>query len=183
MGMSGLYSSGISMPSIAPSFFVCLMWGILLAVVAIAVFVVLVFAVCKLMGAACTFQDVLIACGAHSVFVTFLLLVTFLLFFVNLQLGIVFLAGTLIAWVVAGVLTVQTLVPDATPAKLWISYIAAALITLVAGYFMAGQAFTGSVREVSISYQGESHTIGEAMDLVGSMDYLELLDQLLDEIY
>lgn len=181
MGLNGFSSFGSSMPKIAPSFFMSLLFGILIAVVAILVFAALIFALCKLTGAAHSFQDVLIVCGAHSTFVTVLLLVSFLLFFLNLNLGMLFFAGALLAWAITGVLSVQSLTTDST-AKTWIIYIVVALITIVIGYFVASKAMGGAVKAVSISYLGESHTIGEAMELVGMDDFDDLFAKIIQEL-
>lgn len=180
MGMTSL-SSYSSIPKIGPSFFMSLLFGILIAVVAILVFAALLFALCKLTGVTCGFQDVLIVCGAHSTFVTVLLLISFLLFFLNLNLGLLFFVGALLAWAITGVLSVQSLTTDSS-AKTWILYIVVALITVVIGYFVATKAMGGAVKAISISVMGESHTIGEAMEMAGMGNFEDMFSAILKEL-
>ena len=169
MGLSGLGSlASAALPSVGPSFIMSLIWGIVASVVAIAVFVVVVFGVAKLMKANCTIQDVLTLCGAHSLFVTALLFVSFILFFLSLQLGIIFFVAALIAWMVMGVVTVQTITTDMASGKFWMLLIAGMLVTLLVSGFVGSKCVGGAVNAITISAQGQSISIGEIMESEGA---------------
>ena len=150
---------------IGPSFIMSLIWGIVAAAVAIAVFVVVVFAVLKLMQVNCTIQDVLVLCGAHSLFVTALLLISFILFFLNIWLGLIFFSGAMIAWVVMGVVTAQTLTTDMASGKFWMLLIAGILVAQLVGGFVASKCIGGAFEAITISAAGQSMSIGQLMDL------------------
>lgn len=183
MGLSGLSGLTASVPRFGPSFIMSLIWGIVAAAVSIVIFVAIVFAVCKIMGGSCTFQDALIACGGHSLFVTALLLISFILFLINLQLGMIFFMGALVAWVATGVLSAQAITQDTNPGKFWICYIAGVLITLLVSGFVASKCFSGAVNAVSISYEGQTVTVGEMMERAGNVSMEDILDQAVESIF
>lgn len=186
MGLTGGFSGGSLFgtgPSIDASFLMCLIYGILIAVVAIVIFALLVFAVAKIMKSNCTFKTALIACGANSLFVTALLVLTFLLFFLSIRIGIVLLIAALIAWVATGVISAQAITPATEQGKFWMLYIVAALITLLVAGFIGSKFFGGAVGATSISYAGESITISEALESAGDWDFEDLLEDVIYDLF
>ena len=184
VGLSGLGSLvGSAVPSIGPSFIMSLIWGIVAAVVGIALFVVVAFGVAKLMKANCTIQDVLILCGAHSLFVTALLVISFILFFLSIWLGAIAFSAAMIAWMVMGVVTVQTITPDKALGKFWMLLIAGMLVVQLVGSYVGSKCVGGAVNAVSISYQGQSMSIGEMMDEAGNPSISDIIGEAFSELF
>ena len=180
--MLGGYS-GFDMPSVSASFLFCLIFGLLSAAIAIVVFILLVFAVAKIMKSACTLKDVVIACGAHSIFVTVLLLADFILMFLSIRLGLAVFLFAMVAWIVMGVPTGQAVSPNSEQGKLWMLYIVAVLVALLVGSFCASKFFGMSLMETSISAAGQEFTIGEALEQAGMLDFDDLMEQAIYELF
>ena len=183
MGLSGLSSLGVSVPKFGPSFIMSLIWGIVAAVVAIVVFAAIVFAISKIMGSNSTFQDALIACGGHSLFVSGLLAISFILFFLSIQLGLIFFVGALLAWVAMGVLSTQAITQNTNPGKFWICYIAGVLVALLLSGFVASKCFGGAVNAISVSYEGRTITVGDALEQAGNPSLDDILDEALGDMF
>ena len=183
MGLSGLSGLGASVPKFGPSFLMSLIWGIVATAVAVVVFVAVVFAVSKMMGSNGTFQDALIACGGHSLFVTGLLVLSFILFFLDIRLGLIFFVGALLAWAIMGVQSTLAVTQNTSVGKFWICYIAGVLITLLVSGFVASKCFGGAVNAISISYQGEKITIGEIMEQAGGFSLDDVLEEGLGDLF
>lgn len=180
-GLSGgLFSSG---PSISPSFFMSLIFGILAAAIAIVIFGLLIFAIAKIMKTNCSIKDVLIACGANSMFVTILLVVTFLLFFVSFTLGFIFFILSMLTWICLGIPTVQALGTSAESGKFWISYIVVVLVALLVGGWIGGKFFGLSVGAIKISYGNQSVSVNQMIDGIGGLDVEDLLEDMMDSIF
>lgn len=183
MGLSGLSGLSASVPKFGPSFIMSLIWGIVAAAVAIAVFVLIVFAVSKIMGSNSSFQDALIVCGGHSLYVTALLLLSFILFFLSIQLGLIFFVGALLGWVAMGVLSARAITQDTNPGKFWMCYIAGVLVTLLVSGFVAGKCFGGAVKAISVSVQGQEITVGDALEQVGNPSLDDILEEALGDMF
>lgn len=105
--------------------------GLLCDAICVILFVALLFAGAKIMGSACTFQDALMACGCHSIFITALMLITFLGFLIAIQLGVWLLIFTLILWIALGVPSFQAIIPEMESGKSWLIYLAAVAVTII----------------------------------------------------
>ena len=136
-GVLGSFGRGLpGGVSIALSFFISLFLGILLAAICVMILTLLIFAMAKIMKSACSFKDILIGCGAHSVFVTALYVLAFLFFFVHMQAGMLFLTAAALTWVVLSVSVIQELIPSTEKGTFWLCTIAVVLITYLVGYWL-----------------------------------------------
>ena len=126
--MSGGYAS--------VPFQVWFLGGLLGDAICVILFVALLFAGAKIMGSTCTFQDVLMTCGCHSVFVTGLMLITFLGFLIAIQLGVWLLIFTLILWIALGVPSFQAVVPEMESGKAWLVYLGVVIVTMLLSMFL-----------------------------------------------
>lgn len=112
--------------------------GLLGDAIAVIIFVALLFGGAKILKSGCTFQDAVIACGCHSVFITILMVIDFLCFLISLQLGIWVMFLTLILWVALGVSSFQMIAPELESGKAWLIYLAVAAITIVLSLLILG---------------------------------------------
>lgn len=138
-----------------------MIFGILAAAAAIAIFVVIVFAVSKIIGSNCSIQDAVVAAAAHTPIVTALMLVSFLFFLFFMPLGVIFLVIAMLAWMVLAIPTLQALAPNASQNRFWVCAIAGILAALLIGGFAAYS--IGSVAVGSATYRDgkETYTIKE----------------------
>ena len=110
--------------------------GLLGDALAAAIFMGLLFAGAKILKSNCSFLDVVIANGCHSVFVTIMMLVTFLFFLISYELGTVLAIVTLILWVALGVSSFQLITPEMESGKSWLLYLGAVAITAIVVWFI-----------------------------------------------
>ena len=160
----GLGGIGVSV-SIGPSFLMSLVFGILAGAAAIFLQVLVVFAVTKIMGVNRTFPEIMMICAAHSPFVTVFLLASFVLFFIYMPLGSIFLMGAMVTWIMLSVLCLQTLVPGASQGKFWICAILGALVTLLVGCWLV----TWLCGFIPIESGDMSITINDMMKQIGNL--------------
>ena len=122
---------------VGPPFFTSFLIGLLIAVISVAIYVVVVFGVSKILGSRAGFVEALVASGGHSVYVTALLLLSFITFFLATWLGAIFFAIAMLVWVMLAVPTTQTITPNAKEGTLWLLMIAAVFIVMLLNGFIA----------------------------------------------
>ena len=189
MGFAGMGSNslfgGVVGPTVGASFPMCLIFGIVASVIAIAIFAVIVFAVAKIMKSTCSFKSALIACGAHSPFVTILFLLTFILFFLSIKFGLIAFLFAMLAWVVMSIPTIQAVTSGTEQGKFWISCIVAVLVAMLVGGWVSSKFLGMSAKATTISYGNESITIGKMLEEAGEieLDFEEVMEDLLYNIF
>ena len=144
-----------------------LIFGILAAAAAIAIFVLVVFAVSKIAGSNCSIQDAVISSAAHTPFVTILLLLSFICFLFSFQAGLFFLLASVLVWMVLAIPTLQVLAPNAPQGKFWICTIAGILAALLIGGLAAYNIGAMAVDHATCRINKETYTIKELRE-----DYL-----------
>lgn len=112
--------------------------GLLGDAIAVAIFMGLLFGAAKILQSGCTFQDVVIACGCHSIFISILMLVTFLCFLISMELGAWLLILTLILWVALGVSSFQMVAPELESGKAWLLYLGVVAVTIILTLLILG---------------------------------------------
>ena len=150
-----------------------IIFGILAAAVAIAVFVLVAFAVGKIAGSNCSVQDAVVAAAAHSPLVTVLLLLSFLFFLFFMPLGVIFLALAILTWVVLAIPTLQALAPNASQNKFWVCAIVGVLATLLIGGFAAHTFADMAVGHATCEIDDDEKTINEMRE-----DVEDALDEI-----
>ena len=155
-----------------------LIFGILAAVVAIAVFVLVAFAICRIVGSKCSIQDVAVAAAAHSPIVTVLLLVSFLFFLFFMPLGVCFLALAMLAWMILAVPTLLALAPSASQDKFWACTIVGILLTLLVGGFAVHTFGSMAVGHATVKVKGQKEqTINDLReDVEDALDDMDVDD-------
>ena len=175
MGFAGaLTGNGVS---VSANFFMCLIFGILAAAAAIAIYGLIVFAICKIMGLNCSIQDVAAAAAAHTPFVTVLLLVSFILCLLVLWLGLVVFLVTVLTWIVLTVPMLQTFAADPNQGKFWICTIVGVLAALLIGGWASTNLGAMAIGHITIKTGNESMTINQ---IGQQLDIEDILEELLD---
>lgn len=168
-------SAAVAAPSINASFFMCLIFGFLTSVVCAAIFVVLAFVVAKLCGSDCTVLDMLIICGSNAPFVIVLMLLSFLLFFLSIPLGMGLFLFAMVAWIVLSSACIQAVTPNTATGKFWIFTIVAAFLTLILGCWIGSALFSASVGATTIKYMGNSISLNDLMKSAKEVDFGDTL--------
>ena len=181
--ISGLVVIGVLMGngvSVSANFFICLIFGVLADAAAIAIYVVIVFALCKIMGLNCTIQNVATAAAAHTPFITILLLVSFILCLLALRLGLVVFAVTVLSWIVLTVPVLQTFAANPNQGKFWICTIVGVLAALLIGGWASTNLGAMAVGHITVKSGSESMTLNEMGRQLGSLDMGDILEELFD---
>ena len=165
--------SGIGGVSFGASFFMSLIFGILAGAGAILVYVVLLFAMAKIVGSGCTFVDAMVASAAHVPFVCVLLLLSFLLLLLFMPLGLILYSASMVAWMMLTIPALQSLVSDSTKGKFWICLIVGLLLIQIIGAWVAFSLGSNAFGHMTVSAGGETHTFNELGRNIG-----DLLDRL-----
>ena len=113
--------------------------GLLSDVVGVIIFMGLLFGGAKILKSGCTFQDVVIACGCHSIFITILMVIDFLCFLISMPLGLWVMILTLILWVALGVSSFQMVAPELESGKSWLIYLGVVAVTIVLTLLILGE--------------------------------------------
>lgn len=112
-------------------FHVWFVGGLLSDAICVAVFVLLLFGGSKILQSSCTFQDVVIACGCHSVFITALMVITFLGFLISMEVGLWLFILTVVLWIALGVSSFQLITPEMESGKSWLVYLGVVAVTMI----------------------------------------------------
>lgn len=165
--------SGLGGVTFGASIPMSLIFGILAGIGAMLVYIVVVFAMAKIVGSGCTFVDALIASAAHVPFVCVLLLVSFLLLLLFMPLGLILFMTAMLSWMVLTVPVLQSLVSDTVKGKFWICAIVGVLAALLIGTWVAFALGSNAIGHMTVSAGGETHSFNELGRNIG-----DLLDNL-----
>ena len=157
MGIVGAAAGGNMMGvSISSNFFGSLLWGILSAVVAMALFIVMVFALNRLMKGTADIKSIYIASSANGVLTSALLLLCFIFSFFSFGLAFACMGLACISWVVYGVLTAQMVCPGNTTGKFWLLYLVGVVVLCVIGWYVLPGFFLKALGGVSYTIPGQA---------------------------
>ena len=178
MGLAGGFLGGGV--SVSANFFMSLIFGILATAAAIAIYVLIIFAISKIMGSNCTIQDVAVAAAAHTPFVTVLLLLSFILCLLVMWLGLIVFSVTMLAWIVLTIPTLQSLTSNSDQGKFWICAIVGVLAAQLIGCWAAYSLGFMAVGHITIKSGSESRTINQIGDGLSRLDIGDILGGLFD---
>lgn len=126
--------------------------GLLSEVICVALFMGLIFGAVRIMNANTSFLDVMMACGCHSIFITAMMLVTMVCFFLSLEFGFYVMLLTLVLWIAMGVPTFQAVAPEFQSGKAWIFYLVVVILTLVFNAMILLKGLFPALLEIPSSY-------------------------------
>lgn len=185
-GGSSVIGMGISAPLIS-SF----IYGALIAVAGMALFIGVVFAIVKIQHGTASIKAVFEVSAANGVLTSVLLLVAFAASFVSIEGCILFILLACISWVVCGVLSAQVLCPSNSFGSFWLVYFIGVLLIYFVGFKIIPSLFAGAVGDIAISYGNMSTTIksmleasaADLSDIMGDMGSLsDLFNEMLGDL-
>ena len=142
----------------------CLLYGALIAAIGMALFMVMAFALIKLQHGSTKLSTVYKASASNGVLTSTLLLLSFLCSFVSLKASLVFIALSMISWVICGVFTIQIVCPNSGSGILWLSYFIGVALIVVAGYYAIPPLFLRAVGGINASYMGTTVNLQTLFD-------------------
>ena len=156
---SGAAGTGISAP-----FFGSILWGGIMAIVGMALFILMVFALVKIQKGSVSIKAIFEASAANGILTSALLLVAFIVSFLSVSWCIAFLLLSCISWMICGVLTAQLLCQDNSSGKFWLLYFVGVVLVTVIGYYVLPNLFLNAVGGISVTIMGVSQTIKTYID-------------------
>ena len=123
-----------------PNLAIGMLMGMLMALIAVAIYVVVIFAAAKISGSQITITDAVVAAGGHSLCVTALLLLSFIAFFIMFDLGAILFAAAMLFWIVLTGPAIQSIAsPNATKeGSLWLcTALGVAIVVIVCGWIFS----------------------------------------------
>ncbi len=164
----GMYSYGFSsymvMPKISAPILGSLLYGGLIAIVCMALFIVCLFAVVKIQKGTLSFVTVWQASANNSVLPTALLLLAFLVSFVSLSIALVLICLSIVASLTFGVLTAQYVYDGNKTGLYWLLFFAAVVVITIATYYIVPMLALKAVGGISVTYNGRTETLGPAIE-------------------
>ena len=148
VALSGGLTSGIKISVPILSF---LLYGSLMALACMALFILLVFLMVKLQHGTASLRAVYEASAANGILTSMLLLAACLISFVSLRYCLLVLCMSCIVWLISGVLTAQILCPQDSFLKFWLVYIAGAVIVLVIGSYVVYPLLIKAIGDISVT--------------------------------
>ncbi len=165
MGMYGYgFSSYMVMPKISAPILGSLLYGGLIAIVCMALFIVCLFAVVKIQKGTLSFVTVWQASANNSVLPTALLLLAFLVSFVSLSIALVLICLSIVASLTFGVLTAQYVYDGNKTGLYWLLFFAAVVVITIATYYIVPMLALKAVGGISVTYNGRTETLGPAIE-------------------
>ncbi len=126
--------------------------GLLSEIICVALFAGLVFGAVRIMNANTSFLDVIIVCGCHSIFITAMMLVSMVCFFLSLEFGFYVMLLTLVLWIAMGVPSFQAVAPEFHSGKSWIFYLVIVILTLVFSVMILMKGLFPALLEIPASF-------------------------------
>lgn len=165
MAMAAMFSYGGASAGngIAPSILWSLIYGILIGVIGMALFIIVAFAMVKIQHGTASILNVYEVSAANGVYTTALLVLAMVFSFFSLQFSMIFLALSLISWIISGVLTVQTVSPGTNTGLFWVLYLVGVVLIIVVGFNIIPRLFIGAVGEIKVTTDGFTMPLKTAM--------------------
>ncbi len=143
----------------------CLLYGALIALAGMALFILMAFILVKLRHGSATFAGVFKASAANGILTTALLLLSFLFSFFSVKFCFVFMALAVLSWFICGALTLRVVSPNNGAGMLWLLYFVGVALVIVAGYYVLPKLFLQAVGGISASYMGKTLSMQNLFDL------------------
>lgn len=150
--------------NISASLFKSLLFGALIAAINMLLFIVVVFAIAKIRRGDTSFVTVFKASSANGVATSALLLLAFLGSFVSIPCCLAFIALSMLAWLICGVLTMRQVCPDSESGICWLMYFVGVILVIIAGYYVISSLFIRAAGGISISFMGQTAQLQTLFD-------------------
>lgn len=149
---------------ISAPIFESLLYGILIAAIGMALFVLVVFVSAKAQKSTLSLGGAWQASANNGVLTTILLLLAFLLSFASLSMALTFIALAVLSSLIFGALTVQYTCPNSDTGLCWLAYFIGAIIVIFIGYQLFPSLLLKAAGGIKLSSGNESTTLGPVLD-------------------
>ena len=149
---------------ISAPFFESLLYGGLIAVIGMALFILVIFVSAKTQKSTLSLGGAWQVCANNGVLTTALLLLAFLLSFASISMALTFILLAVLSSVVFGVLSVQYTCPGSDSGLCWLVYFIGAAVVLFIGYQFFPTLLLKAAGGIKLSAGSESMTLGTMLD-------------------
>lgn len=172
---------------VSASFSHSMLYGILIGLLGMALFTIVVFLIARVQKSSATFKSTYYATSANSIMMTLLLLCTFLLSFISVEVCLICFVLAIISWPIFELPAAQVLC-ERQSELFWTCYLVGVLLIFFIGWKTMPSLFLNAVGETKLTVNGNvkvlSSMIDELKDAIGATDFSfkELLDELIGEL-
>ncbi len=166
--------------SISAPFVESFLYGILIAVIGMALFVLLLFIMVKIQKGNTSIRAIYEASACNGVLTSLLLLLTFVFSYLSLQMTLAFVVLSLLSWVICGVLTAQIVCPNSNNGLFWIMYFLGVAIIFVAGFKIFPSLLLKAMGGITVGAYGQSLKLKDAIGNINLSNITDVLDELMD---
>lgn len=156
-----------------------LLYGILIAVIGMALFVLLLFVMVKIQKGTMSIRAIYEASACNGILTSLLLLLTFIFSLFSIQAALVFVALSLLSWVVFGILTAQIVCPNSNSGLFWFILFLGIAIIFGIGFKLIPALGLKAVGGISVSAYGQSLKLKDVMGSINLSNITEALDELM----
>lgn len=164
-----------------------LLYGALIAVVCMGLFVLGVFAVVKLQKGDLSLRGAWQASAGNSMLATALLLLSFLVSFLSLPIALALIGLSVVASIAFGALTAQFVHTGSKSGMFWLLFFLAVVVIAIITYYAVPALAMKAAGDIAVSYGGETETLGSAIKQVqeafdSSGGFEEILNEIMRDI-
>ena len=181
------YSYSRDAVKISAPLFESLLYGGLIAIIGMALFILVVFVAAKAQKSTLSLGGAWQASANNGVLTTALLLLAFLLSFASISMALTFIALAVLSSIIFGALTVQYTCPGSDSGLCWLVYFIGAAVVLFIGYQFFPTLLLKAAGGIKLTAGKESMTLGTMLD-EAAKQFKEAFngasfDEIIDEIF
>lgn len=149
-------STALLTASLTASLPKCLIFGALIAVIGMLLFLAMLYALVKIQQGEASFSEIFKASAANGVPTSALLLLSFLFSFISPTPAMVLIGLAMLCWIISGVRTAQIVSPNNSTGTFALLYFVGVALVIVVGYLIIPTLFRQAVGGITASYMGQS---------------------------
>lgn len=157
-------SAEILTAKLFPSLPMCLIIGALIAVICMFLFILMLFALVRIQHGTTSFSTIFKASAANGLPTTALLLLAFLCSFASFTICMIFVALSLLSWIISGLRTAQLVCPDSSSGTFALMYFVGVVLIIIVSYWIIPSLFFNAVGSITANYKGESVILKDIFD-------------------
>lgn len=140
-----------------------IVFGLLLAVLGMALFTLMVFVLTRIFKSSSSLMDVYIANSVNGAVTTVVLALAFLCTLFSMQLGLILVVLACFSAVLFGSMTAQAVCGDQEKGQFWLCYLAGVAVVLLVSWWLVPALVMQAMGGISMSMNGETVTIRQIL--------------------
>lgn len=124
----------------------------------------MLFALVRIQHGTTSFSTIFKASAANGLPTTALLLLAFLCSFASFTICMIFVALSLLSWIISGLRTAQLVCPDSNSGTFALMYFVGVVLIIIVSYWIIPSLFFNAVGSITANYKGESVILKDIFD-------------------